>query len=259
MIKPLKNKKIVITRSENQAGGLVKKIEALGGRAIVFPTIKISDADSMQSCDNALRNIDTFDWIVFTSANAVFYFFQRSEKFLTGGFRAKIAAVGGKTSEALGRYDLTIDLQPDEFSARGLLAAFENHDLTGKHVLLPTSNVSRNELSDGLREKGAVVERIEVYQTSPNDALDVEDMRRRLKTGDIDCFTFFSPSAFKYFVDLMGTSIIEILTENHVTIAAIGPTTAGAISEQGLEVKVKPDRSVEQELVLALAAFFADK
>lgn len=257
MAKPLENKNIVITRSENQAGGLVTQIEALGGRAIIFPTIKIRDADSWQICDNALRNIDAFDWIVFTSANAVYYFYQRAEKFMVRGMRAKIAAVGKKTADALARNGLTVDLEPEDFSARGLLAEFEKHDLTGKRILLPTSSLSHDELSDGLREKGAAVERIEVYQTLPNDALDAEGMTRWIKNGEVDCLTFFSPSAFDFFVELMGEPVIELLKEGSVAIAAIGPTTAKAIEKRKLAVAIQPDRSTEEDLVRALSIFYA--
>lgn len=257
MAKPLENKKIVVTRSENQAGRLVKQIEALGGRAIVFPTIKIHDADSWQACDNVLRNIDTFDWIVFSSANAVYYFYQRAEKFSVRDIRAKIAAVGSKTAKALGRYGVTIDLEPDEFNARRLLTAFENHDLVGKRLLLPASNLSRDELSNGLSEKGAAVERIEVYQTLPNDALDAEEMTGWIKNGDVDCLTFFSPSAFDFFIDLMGEPVIELLKEGSVAIAAIGPTTARAIEQRKLAAAIQPDRSTEEDLVRALSDFYA--
>jgi uroporphyrinogen-III synthase len=257
MAKPLENKKIVITRSENQAGGLVKQIEALGGLGVIFPTIKIRDADSWQACDNALRNIDTFDWIVFTSANAVYYFYQRAEKFEVRGAGTKIAAVGSKTAKALDRYGVTIDLEPDEFSARGLMTAFENYDLIGKRLLLPASNLSRYELFDGLRERGAAVERIEVYQTLPNDALDAEGMTRWMRNGDVDCLTFFSPSAFDFFVDLMGESVIELLKEGSVAIAAIGPTTAKAIEKRKLAVAIQPDRSTEEDFIKALFAYYS--
>lgn len=257
MDKPLDNKKIVITRNENRAGGLIRKITSLGGEAIVFPTIEIRDPDSWQACDNAIRSIDTFDWVVFPSANAAYYFFQRSEKFDLNEVPAKIAAVGKKTADALQRLGRKVDLTPDEFSAQGMLQAFEHHSLKGARVLLPSSDIARDELSDGLRQRGAHVERVVIYKTAANRSLKTDIMSRQIKGGEIDCLTFFSPSAFEYFVELLGTSIIDDIKANSVAVAAIGPTTASAIVKKNLDVAIQPDRSLEEDLVEAMAAYYS--
>jgi uroporphyrinogen-III synthase len=257
MDRPLAGRSIVITRNENRAGGLIRRIEALGGKAIVFPTIEIRDPDSWQACDNAIRSIDAFDWVVFPSANAAYYFFQRSKKFEVGAVAPKIAAVGKKTADALRRLGRDVDLVPDEFTARGLLQAIANHDVKNKRILLPTSDIARDELNDGLRRLGAHVERVVIYKTAANRSINTDEMSRKIEEGEIDCVTFFSPSAFEYFVELVGEPVIENIKDNSVAIAAIGPTTAGAISARNLDVTIQPRRSLEEELVEALAVFYS--
>lgn len=257
MDKPLENKNIVITRNENRAGSLVRNIEMLGGRAILFPTIRIQDPGSWQACDGALRTITSFDWVVFTSANAVYYFFQRSEKFSVGEIPVKTAVIGIKTEEALRRHVKQIDLIPTEYNTPGLLRAFDQIDLENARVLLPASNIARDELMVGLRDRGAVVKRVEVYQTVPNRALDAGAMLSLINSGGVDCLTFFSPSAFDYFVEIMGTQVVDDIKEHSVTVAAIGPATAKAIKKSGLEVAVQPSKSVEEDLVTALSSHYS--
>ncbi len=257
MDKPLQNKKILVTREEDKAAGLASRIEALGGRAVLFPTIKIQGAGSWEDFDRGLGNIAAYDWIVFTSANAVYYFFQRAEKFSVRDLPGKIAAVGTKTEEALRRHVKNVDLTPAEYSAAGLLEEFEKEDLTNRRVLLPTSNIARDELANGLRNRGAVVDAVVVYETVPNRRLDVTTMKRRITDGGVDCVTFFSPSAFDCFLDLMGADVVDDIKKRSIAVAAIGPTTAAAVKNAGLPVDIQPRKSLEEDLVAALAAYYS--
>ena len=95
-----------------------------------------------------------------------------------------------------------------------------------------------------------------VYETVPNRAPDAAAVRRQLTDGCIDCLTFFSPSAFESFVELMGTEVFDDIKKRPIAVAAIGPTTADAVRKSGLDVDVRPRRSLEDDLLAALSAYY---
>lgn len=252
----LKDKTVVITRDLHQSQNLIEKIKGLGGRVVSFPTIKIVGATNWEKCDAALSEIKNFAWIVFTSANSVRFFMGRTKymgAMLTG---VHLAAVGAKTAEELSRYNLQTELVPEDFSAKGLLRAFEHVNIKNKYILIPSSNLANEILPEGLKALGAQVTKCVVYSTLPNDSLDGKNMRMQISNSSIDCLTFFSPSAFHDFLKIVGEDTVELLSEKGVIIAAIGPVTGRAIEKKGLEVHVVPATSDEDALLEALKNYY---
>ncbi|NIO00784.1 MAG: hypothetical protein GTO42_01380 [Candidatus Latescibacteria bacterium] len=255
----MRNRRIVITRDKSQAESLARRIKELGGKAIFFPTIEIREPDDWQACDAALSGLRSYDWVVFTSVNGVNYFFDRLNELNLSGESFKVAAVGKRTAEALEKRGRKADLVPDEHTASGLLNAFSALELRGARFLLPTSNIAYRRLPEGLIELGARVDKLVVYHTVANRSVDAESMRMQIKNDEIDCLTFFSPSAFNYFIEIVGEPIVEDIKKSAVTIAAIGPTTSKAIAKLNLNVDVVPDRSLVEDFVEALAAFYSNR
>lgn len=257
MEKPLHNRKIVVTRSWKQAAGLIAGLKELGAHPIPFPTIQIQAPEDWGGCDAAIDRLSTFDWVVFSSFNGAHYFLRRQRERQSGAIGAKIAAVGRTTADAVRSFGCEVDLIPEEFSAKGILRSLEGFAIRGRRFLLPTSNIGREELQNGLRARGALVEKVEAYRTVPNADLDAAGMRDQIQNGDIDCIAFFSPSAFNYFVDIMGRSILDDLRSDSIRIAAVGPVTAGAVHAEKVKVSIQPARSREEDLILALVDYYS--
>ncbi len=254
----LKDKNIVITRPREQSTELARQIAASGGKPIHFPTIKITATTNMQPCDDAIKHIDHFDWIIFTSANGVRYFMNRVKEIGAGKPSNNIAVIGSRTLAKLKKYHLGAELVPDDFSARGLLKAFAGHELKNQNILIPTSNLAGDELSGGLKKQGANVCVIAVYRTEPNDEIDKAGMIQMIKNGAIDCFIFFSPSAFRFFANILGPEIVAEISAQKTTIAAIGPVTAKTIEDIGLQVQIIPEQNTGKHLFGALEKYFTE-
>lgn len=253
---PLKNRNIVVTRDQYQTQILKKKIEDLGGKVIAFPVIKIEGASDWEQCDTVFDEMRNLDWIVFTSSNSVRFFMGRAKYVGIDHIQAKIAAVGTKTAEEIEKYDLKAALIPEDFSAEGLLNEYKKLDLKGKRMLIPASNLAKEHLPNGLAAMGAEVRKCVVYNTMPNTNLDGTEMRTMIETSSVDCLTFFSPSAFHFFLDIVGRDIIKVLIKKKIAIAAIGPVTSKAIKKEGLDPNILPEKSDEDSLLESLNKYF---
>jgi uroporphyrinogen-III synthase len=257
MEKPLHNRKIIVTRSWKQASGFIAKLKVLGADPIPFPTIQIREPEERESCDEVIDRLSTFDWVIFSSFNGAHFFLTRLREHGSGTIDAKIAAVGRTTADAVRSFGYNVDLIPEEFSASGILQSLKDVDIDGKRFLLPTSNIGRDELQRGLQERGALAEKLEAYRTVANRDLDSEGIRRQIQNGEIDCITFFSPSAFNFFIDIMGRSIVDTIAAQPVALAATGPVTAKAIHAAKLNVDIQPAVSREDDFVQALTDHYS--
>jgi uroporphyrinogen-III synthase len=257
MEQPLHNRNIVVTRSWKQAAGFIAKLKELGAHPIPFPAIQIREPEDWAACDDSIARLASYDWVIFSSFNGAHYFLTRLRQRGIDAIHAKIAAVGRTTADAVRSFGHGVDLLPEEFSARGILQSLQEFDLKGKRFLLPTSNIGRQELQTGLSRRGALVDKLEAYRTVANPDLDAEGMRRRIRDGEIDCIAFFSPSAFNFFVDIMGRSIIDDIDANSIKLAAVGPVTAKAVRAANLTVDIQPAVSQEDDLVRELIDYYS--
>ena len=253
---PLKDIHIVVTRDPGQSGNLIEKLTALGGQVSPFPTIKILPPSNWSSCDRAFKHIEEYNWIIFSSVNGVQYFLKRAEHFKVRYFRASIASVGQKTSDLLSKYGITPDLIPSSFSASGLLKVFRNIDVKNQRILIPTSNRSRNELSAGLRKMGASVDKVVCYETGIPDLTESDPQMHSILHEKVDCFTFYSPSAFLSLIDMIGKEQLKTIVSRNTALAAIGPTTARAIRKNGFQVQIQPEKSLDESMIDAIVRYF---
>jgi uroporphyrinogen III methyltransferase/synthase len=236
----LTGKTIVITRAASQSGELRNRLEDLGARVIECPTIQIVPPKSWKPVDDAIRRLHIYQWLLFTSANAVEQFMDRmGERRPT----IPIAVVGSATAAKLGDWGLKATLIPKEFRAEGLLDAFPQN-LVGSRILFPRADVARELLPDELRRRGATVDIVTVYRTVKAFSGNIGEI---LQTEPVDCIVFTSPSAIPD--DLHSLPM-------RTALAVIGPVTREAAQLLGLKPDIVPAESTIQGLVEALKVYF---
>jgi uroporphyrinogen III methyltransferase/synthase len=259
--RPLSGLRIVVTRSREQAGDLIDMLEERGAEAIGAPSISILPPVDSSALDAACAQAASFDWIVFTSANAVDRFMGR---LLTAGdvrdlHGVQLCTVGPSTASRLQKYGIRVDLTPGEFRAEAIADALRARgDLNGKRLLLPRADLARDRLGDELRQSGADVVEVIAYRTVPETAErgTEHDIYRMLLDRQIDAVTFASASAVRNFVELLGKDQAADLLRD-VVVASIGPVTAEAGRHLGLVTTVMPERHTIPDLVDALVGYFS--
>jgi uroporphyrinogen III methyltransferase/synthase len=256
--KPLFGKRIVITRAADQAESLSSLLEAAGAAVIEFPTIAIRPVEDYSVFDEAIGKMQTFDWVVLTSANAVTYLIERLHGLdldvrVLGGVR--LAAVGTATAGALADHGLRADLVPADFRAEGLIEELGRQNIKGARILIPRAKEAREILPDKLRGLGAEVTVAPLYQNVPTDA-PAEELRLELAAGNIDCITFTSGSTLKNFAKLLGADKMDAAKTGAwlggAKIAVIGPVTAKTAEKCGLPVNIMPNTATIPALVKAI-------
>lgn len=235
---PLWGKRILVTRSRAQASGLVKKIRGLGGEAIEFPTIEIEAEKNPEQLYQAFDRMEDYDWIIFTSVNAVDIFFRelkgrnRDIRCLAG---IKLGAIGPATAARLQNLGLLAELIPDEFVAEGIIEKVKVMMTPREKVLLPRARGARDVLPAALEKLGAAVEEIYLYQAVPPraSASDIE----KILAQRFDYITFTSSSTVTNFVEILGERQAAAICGNAKTVC-IGPITAGTAREKGLKADI---------------------
>jgi uroporphyrinogen-III synthase len=251
-VKPLQDRRILVTRRSEQSGPLVDALAALGATVVEVPLIAQEPPEDAGPLDRALGRLASYEWLAFTSANAVDAVAERLARLgATVPARLRRAAVGPTTAHAIGERlpGRRVDLQPaSHYRAEGLVEAFRALDLAGQHVLLPVSDRARDTLAAGLRAQGAHVEAVAAYRTvTPDDA------RHRLEQSlaeGIDLVLLASPSAVEGLLHALGDRA------RGLAVAVIGPVTARAARHAGLDVRMVASPSTAQGLASAAQRFF---
>jgi uroporphyrinogen III methyltransferase / synthase len=257
---PLAGRRIVLTRTPQESGILLHKLKGSGAEVIVLPFIEFRPPENRVALDAAIVGLDGFDWVVFTSQNAVRFFSGRLRELgreFTGmaGGRPKTAAVGRATAQALADQHLPTDMAAiDARSGREFVREFSSN-AKGKKILLPQSDQAAPYVADGLREGGASVTCVVAYRTCMPESLDGEALNRVRREG-ADAFVFASPSAFRNFERTLGPEEVKKLSVG-AAFVAIGPTTAEAIREAGAQVKIEAKKPDSQEIVRAMLEYFS--
>jgi len=250
---PLRDKKILITRAKEQAGGLSERLRALGAEPIEFPTIAIAPLEDFSPLDCALKHlaVSHYQWVIFTSVNGVRFFFERLKAL---GYNArllsavKLAAIGPATAEALAQHGLKVHYMPTRYLAEEIAAGVG--DVLGQRILLPRAAIAPKKLAEELRAKGALVDEVAAYRTLPTDAK-ADELQKLLGNGQIDLIAFTSASTVQNFAKLLdGLDLTQALSK--VKVACIGPITAQAAEELGLKVHILAEEHTIDGLVKAI-------
>jgi len=260
--RPLFGRRVLVTRPKEQARELVERLEAMGAEAIEAPMIRIVPPDDYGPLDEALARIDQFDWVIFTSANAVAAFVERllaGPQDLRALKGVKICVVGPATGDRLAAYGLKVDLTPGEYRADAVVRALtEFTDVRGRKILLPHADIGREVLADELRRHGAEITEVVAYRTVGTDA-DREgepDVYRMLLERRIDVVTFTSASAVRHFVRIVGAEPAADLLAT-TAVAAIGPVTADAAALHNIRPTIVPQDYTIPALVDAIVRHFS--
>jgi uroporphyrinogen III methyltransferase/synthase len=262
--RPLSGRRILITRSREQAGEMVELIEDLGGEAIEAPTIRIAPPEDDGPLDDACAQAAGFDWVVFTSANGVDQFMRRllagpgDIRDLKG---VRLCAIGPATAERLTRHGLRVDLMPLEYRAEAVMDALRNTGpLEGSRVLLPRADLARDLLAEELRAAGADVTEVVAYRTvlETGERQGDPDVYRMLLDRRIDVVTFTSASTVRNFVKIYGEDTAPDLLRTTV-VASIGPVTAEAAQQLGIETTIQPSTYTIPALIDAIVEYFENR
>ena len=259
--RPLFGKRIVVTRSREQAGELVDLLEERGAEAIQAPTIRIAPPEDADALDRACAEAGAYDWIVFTSVNAVESFMGRL--MANGDLRdlkgVRLCAIGSSTAQRIAAYGIRVDLIPDESRSEGVIDALKAaSELKGTKFLLPRADIAREVLADQLREAGAIVTEVAAYRTmlaGGGDRTGDQDIYRMLLDRQIDAVTFTSASTVKNFARIFGEDQAADLLRGTI-VASIGPVTAEAAQQLGIVTTVMPKKYTIPDLVDALVEHF---
>jgi len=223
----LKGKKIVITRPVERAKDSVEMVKSYSAIPVVTPTIELKDSkpEEMMKFCNILNELD---WLVFTSPRAIESFFKYCT--LKNTHDLKVAVIGPKTAEVLDKYGVKSDLIPDNYTAEGLLEAFEQFDVTGMKIGLPRTMVARYTLPHGLEKRGAEIFFVDAYKSEmPDDKSKIYELIDMILKRGIDVIMFTSPLTVKNLIKIAKDEgkeeIIDILKNKEVIVAAIGPIT----------------------------------
>lgn len=248
----LAGKTILTTRAAAQNTELTERLTQLGARVIECPTIELEPIENWTAIDDAIARLNAYQWILFTSANAVDYFMKRVAA-VHSECRIPAAVVGSTTAKKLQDWKISPTLIPGRFNAEGLLEAFPQ-DMHGTRILFPRAEVAREILPDTLRERGAVVDVLAVYRTK-KAVEGVPDIRLIFSNETIDCVVFTSPSSIRFMAETLEEDFGSILKS--IPLAAIGPVTARACEPFGLRAVIEPETSTIPDLVDAIQQYFA--
>lgn len=254
--RPLFGRRVLVTRPVEESEGARRAFHARGASVVSIPLIEIVDLPSMADVDEAIARLDRYDFVVFTSENGVSRFMTRL--FAVGrdarAFgRAKIAAVGPSTAEALSAFGLRADIVPTRYTGDALAEVLATGGSVGARVLIPRALVARDVVPKTLREHGMIVEVLPVYETRLSPRSRRDELIAALE-HDVDVVTLMSSSAATSLFELLGERV-DLLTR--VTIVSIGPITTRTAEEAGVRVDVTAEASTLEGMIASLEAHVA--
>lgn len=239
--KPLFGKTVVVTRSRDQASEFADQLYEWGAHVIEFPTIEIAKPDTVQPLDEAINNIHSYHWLVFTSINGVDAFFQRLfelGKDIRDLKGIKLCAIGPATESGIEKYHIKVDCRPPKFVAESVVEELKRvTPIKGEKFLLPRADIARSFLPEELRKLGGEVTDLVAYKTIMAQPKNV-NLAEKIKNGEVHIVTFTSSSTVRNFVQIIGEKNIAGLN-GHVQYASIGPITTQTAEEMGLHVTIK--------------------
>ena len=255
---PLAGKRIVITRAAVQSEALSKELSALGAIPVVVPLVAFADPEDFTPLDRALADIEQFDWLIFTSGQAVRAVVARSKTLNVPLLRARskqrVAAVGPASAEAARQAGIPVEYVANTHN--GVALADElGERLRGWNVLLPRSDRANPDLPAALKRLGAHVTEVVAYRTLEPNEVDTDNLAK-IASGEADAVLFFSPSAVQHFVELLGIEQLCDLQDS-VAIAAVGPVTAAALRHLDVQRIVVAADTTAAAVVRALEEYFA--
>ena len=253
---PLQGKRILVTRSASQTAKLSEGLSALGAIPAEVPVLEIVPPESYAPLDEALRNLDLFDWLILTSTNTLRAVSVRCARFgvdPTRAERLQVAAVGRPTAEAARLFGFKVAIVPEAQVAESLLAALAE-TVSGKRVLLPRAAVARDVIPDQLRQAGATVDVVDAYRNVLPQAAPGQ-LRKAMMEG-INAATFTSSSSVTHLAEAARLAGIAWPFPG-VPAVSIGPITSETLRENGWEPVAEAKPHDIPGLIAAVVGLFS--
>lgn len=253
--RPLFGRRILVTRAGHQASTLSQLLAERGAQPVELPAIEIQPLEDTKELDRAITNLKEYQWLIFTSTNAVSAFWlglaklKRDSRALGG---LKIGAIGPATAQALEAKGVIPDFIPQVHTNEGCIDALKTQNVKGQRFLLPRADIADEALVAGITKLGARVDNIAVYRTVPATE-GIAQAKAMLLGGKIDVITFTSSSAVS---NLVAAFKGETVSVNGAKIACIGPKTAETAVKAGLKVDIMPQEQTIPGLVTAIEEYF---
>lgn len=252
-MKDFKGKIIAITRPIERSQEAIRIIEEYGGNVLVAPTLELRISNT-QSLIELCERANELDWLIFTSPTAVLSLFKHCKDLKDRlNPNCRIAVIGPRTGEYLKEQGLIADLVPDDYTAEGLLEVFQQFDIKNKNIGLPRTMAAREVLPNGLMDRGAFVFLADAYKSAlPEDRSMVDQLIKAVINRKIDAVTFTSTltaiNLFEMIREEDKEEFLEPLRNGEVLVAAIGPVTAKALEEQGINTIIPEEYTVKAML-----------
>jgi uroporphyrinogen-III synthase len=265
----LKSKTIAITRPAGQAEEAGKLIEEKGGVPYYIPAIEIKGLSNFAPIKKFIVELQKgqVDYVILMSTNGVKYLFsaaqtlKQADDLNKGLSKAFVIAVGPRTAESLEKYRVRVDLVPLKYSSEGLIECLQDKKIKDKRIRIPRTSNATPTLTEKLKEMGADVEEIYVYESGlPVNEKLKEKFYQDLTSGKIDAIVFGSglsaKNIFKMLSEKVAMETLRNIVNTKVTTVAIGPTTAEALKEMGVKVDVMPEDYLFEKTLTALAEYW---
>jgi uroporphyrinogen III methyltransferase/synthase len=234
--------RVVVTRAAHQAEELAGPLRAKGFTVLLAPMIGIAPPTEPGPLTRAVQNCNSYDWIVFTSVNAVNAFAVQGAM-----VNVPVATIGAATRKAAEERGWQVAITPETYVAESLIEAFVDYELVNRRILIPAAAVTRDLVPDALRRRGAHVDIVEAYRNvAPEEAS--AQAKGIFREPYPDWVVFASASAVENLVAILGPDSLR-----RIRIASIGPITSAAVQKYGLTVAVEPHEHTIANLVEALA------
>jgi uroporphyrinogen III methyltransferase / synthase len=246
--RPLNGRRVVVTRARAQASGLAARLRELGADVVELPAIRIVPRIDSEEVRRTIGAIHAYALVCLTSANGAQLLFDalaaagRDARALAN---ATIAAIGPGTATALTERGIVADIVPERFVAEALVEALSGVDVNGRPVLVARGAEARDLLPEALRERGAEVDVVALYETVAEEP----DPAALEAIGNADYLTFTSSSTVRNFLDAVGDAV-----PRDAGVISIGPVTSASLREAGLEPDAEAERHDIEGLIAALLA-----
>jgi len=256
--RPLNGKKILVTRSRHQASQLSELLREKGAELLEIPTIEFKAPTRWAPLDRAIRSISGYHWIIFSSVNGVRFFFERlrsrgrDSRDLLG---VKVAAIGLETAKSIDQQGISVDLVAKKSSSEGLLKAFRRVDLEEKRILIPRAKEGSEVVSQGLTERGALVDLIESYRTVGTKPLG-KGFEEMIQGKKIDLVVFASSSSVENFLKKFKRKK-EREWATQIPVASIGPMTSQTAKKMGFQVVIESKKQTISFLTDSIVRYYS--
>jgi uroporphyrinogen III methyltransferase/synthase len=262
MNQALAGRTVVITRATSQSGEFIQALETYGAKVLSCPTIEIKEPESYDRLDESIDHLYGYDWLIFTSTNAVEFFLRRlatQHRNVSELDDVRVCAIGAATADKLRDAHVHVDLLPTRSKAEGVFTALSEfvggtESLCGLNILLPRAAIARDHLPRSLEDAGARVDIVTAYQTVIPPQVDRGRLTAML-AGSADCIAFTSSSTVRNLALLFDTHDLSTILRGLV-VACIGDVTAATAVEYGLTVNIQPSRFNVAELAQAIADYY---